>query len=149
MIHLDLWRINDIEIVSWSKHIWRRYISIIDTGRCEATFEGGWLTGCQPFYVPTGWVHFFPRYRVHICFLHELCLSNILFFASGSTGDYGAQRAWGSVGWGLVGIVSGFLIDWCSGEDLLKDYTPAFVLTLVLGAVDIATASVALKVRMS
>ena len=28
--------------VPWSKHVRRRYLSIVDTGRCEATSEGGW-----------------------------------------------------------------------------------------------------------
>ena len=24
----------------------------------------------QPLFVPTGWIHFFPGYRLHICFLN-------------------------------------------------------------------------------
>ena len=37
-------------IDTWSKHIGRRYLSIVDTGMSEATSEGG----CQPSFVPTG-----------------------------------------------------------------------------------------------
>ena len=33
------------EVMPWSKHIRRRYLSIVDTGMCEATSEGD----CQPF----------------------------------------------------------------------------------------------------
>ena len=66
------WKANMLPLFSimtlWNKHIRRRYLSIVDTGRCEATSEGG----CWPFFVPTGWLHFFPGYRLYICFLHGL-----------------------------------------------------------------------------
>ena len=60
--------------------IWRRHLSIVDTGNYEAPFRAGCqpffvLTGCllllhtpalQPFLVPTGVLHFPPGYRHHI-----------------------------------------------------------------------------------
>ncbi|KAK8720582.1 hypothetical protein OTU49_013224, partial [Cherax quadricarinatus] len=32
----------------------------------------------------------------------------------GEDGGYGLQRAWGTVGWGLMGPISGLLVDWWS-----------------------------------
>ncbi|CAL4059498.1 unnamed protein product [Meganyctiphanes norvegica] len=60
--------------------------------------------------------------------------------------DYGLQRAWGTVGWGLMGPVSGSLVDWYSGTSLSKDYTPAFLLFLGLGSIDVFICALFLKV---
>ncbi|XP_045598903.2 major facilitator superfamily domain-containing protein 6-B isoform X2 [Procambarus clarkii] len=64
----------------------------------------------------------------------------------GKTGDYGIQRAWGTVGWGLMGPLSGLLIDWWSGSSTTKNYTPAFLLCLFLGSSDIIISSATIKV---
>ena len=53
---------------------------------------------------------------------------------SGPDGDYGNQRAWGTVGWGLMGPISGLLIDLYSGDKYGKDYLPAFLILFVLGS---------------
>lgn len=55
------------------------------------------------------------------------------------------QRAWGTVGWGLMGPISGYLIDWWSGSSVTKDYTPAFLLVFLLGSVDILLSAATLK----
>ncbi|KAF9807425.1 hypothetical protein SFRURICE_005383 [Spodoptera frugiperda] len=41
---------------------------------------------------------------------------------------YGAQRAWGTAGYGLTALLGGWLIDTVSGGKEYKDFTPAFVL---------------------
>lgn len=52
------------------------------------------------------------------------------FTFSSATGDrhdlYGNQRKWGSIGWGLFTLFSGFLVDLVSGDSLIKNYTPCF-----------------------
>ncbi|KAK3864947.1 hypothetical protein Pcinc_029405 [Petrolisthes cinctipes] len=64
----------------------------------------------------------------------------------GKDGDYGIQRAFGTVGWGTVGMLSGVTIDWWSGSSLVQDYTPAFLICFVLGAADVIISSTAIKV---
>ncbi|XP_063840861.1 major facilitator superfamily domain-containing protein 6-like isoform X1 [Scylla paramamosain] len=64
----------------------------------------------------------------------------------GKNGDYGIQRAWGTVGWGLMGPVSGLLVDWQSGSNVTKNYMPAFLICLVLGSCDILISSTTIKV---
>ncbi|XP_004929819.2 major facilitator superfamily domain-containing protein 6 [Bombyx mori] len=44
--------------------------------------------------------------------------------------QYGKQRLWGSVGWGIFSFLTGFLIDTFS-DGAYKDYTVAFVLMFV------------------
>lgn len=39
---------------------------------------------------------------------------------------------WGAVGWGLMTIVSGYLIDLASGGQLVKNYTPSFYLVAII-----------------
>ncbi|KAJ0169816.1 hypothetical protein K1T71_014422 [Dendrolimus kikuchii] len=48
---------------------------------------------------------------------------------------YGAQRAWGTAGYGITALLGGWLIDAVS--DTYKDFTPAFVLALGLTVVDL------------
>ncbi|KAK4304392.1 hypothetical protein Pmani_023661 [Petrolisthes manimaculis] len=64
----------------------------------------------------------------------------------GKDGDYGVQRAWGTVGWGLMGPVSGLLIDWWSGSSVTKDYAPAFLICFILGSVDVLVAATSIRV---
>ena len=42
-------------------------------------------------------------------------------------GDYGSQRVWGSIGWGLFTIIAGYMVD-SGSSGPAKDYTPAFYL---------------------
>ncbi|KAK7084222.1 hypothetical protein SK128_016343, partial [Halocaridina rubra] len=60
-------------------------------------------------------------------------------------GSYGIQRAWGTVGWGLMGPISGLLIDLWSGSSVTKDHTPAFLICFILGTLDIITCASSLK----
>ncbi|KAK3884081.1 hypothetical protein Pcinc_011629 [Petrolisthes cinctipes] len=68
----------------------------------------------------------------------------------GDGGDYGGQRVWGLVSYGLLGLLSGCLVDFYS-MDLttppnVKDYTPAFLLSAGCGVLDILLAGARLKV---
>ena len=64
---------------------------------------------------------------------------------SAGEGAYGAQRAWGTVGWGLMGPVAGLLVDLTSSGPT-KDYTPLFALCFGIGAADVLVSTAALKV---
>ncbi|XP_069173369.1 major facilitator superfamily domain-containing protein 6 isoform X1 [Procambarus clarkii] len=64
----------------------------------------------------------------------------------GVDGDYGRQRVWGAVSYGLLGVGSGLLVDWWSGDKTTKNYTPAFLLTVACGVLDILISATCLKV---
>lgn len=68
---------------------------------------------------------------------------------AGDDGDYGTQRAWGTVGWGVMGLMSGLLIDLWSGSQVTKDYMPAFLLCFVVGSSDVIISAVSIKVHFS
>ncbi|XP_014243816.1 major facilitator superfamily domain-containing protein 6 isoform X2 [Cimex lectularius] len=50
---------------------------------------------------------------------------------------YGNQRLWGSVGWGLLSIIAGLIVDKSSNGQAMKNYLPAFVLMAILLAIDV------------
>ncbi|RXG57242.1 hypothetical protein Avbf_09795 [Armadillidium vulgare] len=60
--------------------------------------------------------------------------------------EYGNHRAWGTVGWGLMGPISGFLVDWYSGSNFGKNYLPAFMILFILGTMDLILSVLKLKV---
>lgn len=45
--------------------------------------------------------------------------------------DYGKQRLWGSVGWGIFAVTSGLILDAISQGQIKKNYTPAFYFMIV------------------
>lgn len=54
---------------------------------------------------------------------------------------YGNQRLWGSVGWGVISIFSGFLVDAFSKDEVIKDYSVVFYIMLILIALDMLVSS--------
>lgn len=50
---------------------------------------------------------------------------------------YGAQRAWGTAGYGVTALLGGWLIDVVSGASRNKDFTPAFIIAIVATVVDL------------
>ncbi|XP_048003523.1 major facilitator superfamily domain-containing protein 6 [Leguminivora glycinivorella] len=82
-------------------------------------------------------------------FVVLMCVGTVAFNVANCIGDavcfdvlgteraskYGAQRAWGTAGYGLTALLGGALIDLTSGA--YKDFTPAFVIALAATAVDL------------
>ncbi|CAH0599540.1 unnamed protein product [Chrysodeixis includens] len=82
-------------------------------------------------------------------FVILMCIGTVAFNVANCIGDavcfdvlgpergskYGAQRAWGTVGYGATAFLGGWLIDALSGE--YKDFTPAFILALIATAIDL------------
>lgn len=64
----------------------------------------------------------------------------------GEGGNYGRQRVWGVLSYGLLGAVSGLLVDWCSGDSTVRNYRPAFFLMTACGILDLLLSAVCLKV---
>ncbi|CAL8081521.1 unnamed protein product [Orchesella dallaii] len=57
----------------------------------------------------------------------------LCFQTLGNRSDlYGAQRKWGSIGWGLFTLISGFLVDIVSGDSITKNYAPSFWIAGIL-----------------
>lgn len=50
---------------------------------------------------------------------------------------YGKQRLWGSIGWSLLAIISGALIDWYSKGQEYKNYAPGFAIAIFCFFLDI------------
>lgn len=58
--------------------------------------------------------------------------------------DYGKQKMWGSIGFGLLGATAGYLVDIFSNGEFQKDYTCIFIILLIFMIFDIIT-SITLK----
>jgi len=50
--------------------------------------------------------------------------------------NFGQQRVWGSIGWGIFTVIAGYLVD-NNSDSTYKDYTPAFLLMAGLTVVDL------------
>lgn len=61
--------------------------------------------------------------------------------AGGEHNLYGNQRLWGSVGWGVISIFSGFLVDAFSKDEVVKDYSVLFYIMLIFIALDMLVSS--------
>ncbi|VVC36470.1 Major facilitator superfamily domain,Major facilitator superfamily associated domain [Cinara cedri] len=54
---------------------------------------------------------------------------------------YGKQRLWGSIGWSLAAIAAGVSVDWYSKDLTYKNYTLAFIISLLCFLIDIIVVS--------
>ncbi|CAK1555944.1 unnamed protein product [Leptosia nina] len=84
-------------------------------------------------------------------FVVLMCVGTVAFNVANCIGDavcfdvlgpergskYGAQRAWGTAGYGLTAFLGGWLIDMVSGT--YKDFTPAFLIAIVATCIDLAS----------
>jgi len=66
----------------------------------------------------------------------------ICFELLGDTpGNYGNQRMWGSIGWGLFSLMTGFIVDKASEGTPYKNYLPAFYIMLCFLFFDVVLSS--------
>ncbi|KAJ3666482.1 hypothetical protein Zmor_001923 [Zophobas morio] len=59
----------------------------------------------------------------------------ICFDVIGKDGDYGKQRVWGTIGFGVTALISGYVVDLFSDNTI--NYTPAFLTILVCSVIDL------------
>lgn len=63
--------------------------------------------------------------------------------------EYGKQKMWGSIGFGIFGISAGYLVDVFSKGQLEKDYTCIFYIMLIIMICDIVVSATLKKVHLS
>ncbi|XP_013138471.1 PREDICTED: uncharacterized protein LOC106103288 [Papilio polytes] len=82
-------------------------------------------------------------------FVVLMCIGTVAFNVANCIGDavcfdvlgaeaaskYGAQRAWGTAGYGITALLGGWLVDLVSGS--YKDFTPAFIVAIIATAIDL------------
>ncbi|KAF2352369.1 Major facilitator superfamily associated domain, partial [Trinorchestia longiramus] len=93
----------------------------------------------EVLHYPQFWMFFCLMLGAWASFASVVTLSDTICFMllGDHGGEYGHQRVWGSIGWGLFVVLAGALIDAVSGDSTEKDYTPAFLITLALFILDI------------
>lgn len=50
---------------------------------------------------------------------------------------YGRQRVWGTIGFGISALLAGSAVDYWSNGEIIKTYTPAFLLVFVFSFIDL------------
>lgn len=50
---------------------------------------------------------------------------------------YGRQRVWGTIGFGISALLAGYAVDYWSKGEMIKIYTPAFLLVFAFSFIDI------------
>lgn len=63
------------------------------------------------------------------------------FYAGNDKHKFGEQRVWGAIGYGTMSAISGFCVDLYSKGQKDKDYTPGFMISLILFLIDIYVAT--------
>jgi MFS family permease len=110
-----------------------------ETFTCSAKCDEGWMSEVLPQpklddeelpYIYQFWLFFIfiviGRTAMHIgVSLSDAICFNIL---DDKKAEYGKQRVWGSVGWGIFSVIAGLLVDWVSRGKMAKDFTPNYVL---------------------
>ncbi|XP_045600649.2 major facilitator superfamily domain-containing protein 6 [Procambarus clarkii] len=108
-------------------------------------WEGGWCANVWTYW--EFWIFTALLFIGQISFNTAISITDAITVDTiGKDGNYGFQRVWGTAGWGLMGPVSGLLIDLWSGTSLTKDYTPAFLICALMGSIDIIISGTAIKV---
>jgi len=70
----------------------------------------------------------------------------LLYYSGVKLEDFGKQRCWGSISWGLFSIFGGALVDYFSDSDIHKNYSPIYYLCLIIVICDFV---VAYKIKVS
>lgn len=104
---------------------------------------------CEPAILKEGgfWVYVLCLLASYITATTVESISDAICCDSiGEGGDYGRQRVWGVLSYGMLGALSGVLVDWRSGECTVRDYRAAFLLMTACGTLDFLLSAACLKV---
>ncbi|CAD1475640.1 unnamed protein product, partial [Heterotrigona itama] len=63
----------------------------------------------------------------------------VLLMSLGEGGQmgYGRQRVWGTIGFGISAFLAGYAVDYYSKGEIIKTYTPAFLLVFIFTIIDL------------
>uniref|UniRef100_A0A2S2RAT1 Major facilitator superfamily domain-containing protein 6 n=1 Tax=Sipha flava TaxID=143950 RepID=A0A2S2RAT1_9HEMI len=88
---------------------------------------------------PLFWLFFISNAMIGICGRLKSCLDDTICMSLLGEDKhlYGKQRLWGSIGWSLMAILSGACVDWYSKGQEYKNYTPGYIIALILFLLDI------------
>ncbi|XP_013195586.1 major facilitator superfamily domain-containing protein 6 isoform X2 [Amyelois transitella] len=116
---------------------WKQNVSMIDS--LSSVSEVETVESSNFYMTATFWA-----------FVVLMCVGTVAFNVANCIGDavcfdvlgpergskYGAQRAWGTAGYGVTALLGGWLVDaWSRGD--VKDFTPAFIVAIVATIVDL------------
>ncbi|CAI6371703.1 unnamed protein product [Macrosiphum euphorbiae] len=73
-------------------------------------------------------------YLISIAFINPICLDNL---GDKSAEDFGRQKCWSSIGWGIFSIFIGWLVDVFSFNKKDKDYSPVFYCSALMMALNL------------
>jgi len=81
-------------------------------------------------------------------FIFSMQLFHILNleFSGSKPENYGRQRVWGSIGWGIFSMLAGYLVDETSKGRTEKNYSVVFYMTLAIIFIDLIVSS---KIKVS
>ncbi|KAI4477376.1 hypothetical protein M0804_012762 [Polistes exclamans] len=68
------------------------------------------------------------------------CISDAICFdvlGEGGQMGYGRQRVWGTIGFGISAFLAGYAVDLWSQGNIIKTYTPAFILIFIFTSIDL------------
>ncbi|XP_050431402.1 major facilitator superfamily domain-containing protein 6-A-like isoform X1 [Adelges cooleyi] len=85
------------------------------------------------------WVFFFLLFFLYLgCVMRSLMEDTICVSLLGdNVHNYGQQRVWGAIGYGIISIVSGVVVDWFSIGQAHDDFRPGFVIAFICVAFDV------------
>lgn len=67
---------------------------------------------------------------------------DILIDLKAEESKYGAQRVWGTIGFGLSALISGYIVDhWTTTDNVVKSFTPAIIVMLIFSGLDLIIVS--------
>lgn len=69
----------------------------------------------------------------YVCVCDYLVQNYFLF--PGDEYDYGKQRVWGTIGYGITALIAGYAVDLFSGQTI--SYIPAIVVMVIFSVLDL------------
>ncbi|GFS50035.1 major facilitator superfamily domain-containing protein 6 [Trichonephila clavipes] len=119
-------------------------LSFICSSFCEPVLQECFTGKQQPEYSSDQfWLFFiFTTMCVSLSGVTTSFSDAICFNELGENGHlYGKQRLWGTIGWGLLSPLAGYLNDLITGDSFLKAYQPGAILLIIILLYDLRIAS--------
>jgi len=115
--------------------------------RCDEEHVQNFIRKDSVFESPMFWMFFLLNILAYSSMCVVTSMGDAIAFTllEGKHDLYGGQRVWGSIGWGIFTIITGFLVD-SQSSGAAKDYTSAFLLLGGLLLLNLIVTSWSLKI---